>query len=317
MSGISVVIPTYNRADLIPKAIESVLSQTCPVEEVIVVDDGSTDDTPQVLAGYSGRIRVVRQENAGQSAARNAGIAAAKAEWIAFLDDDDEYAPNRVAVALESIGRHPAAEIHITNTAVIIPGARAVNLFEARNVVATELMELQRPLPWVLHGCFFVQAMVARRDTLQDVGLFRGTFYEDLDIFVRLSTRKPWVVDSRPLLRLIRRENASALSDECRSRPLVRCEALVQIHREALALPGLADSEISQARNGLATWLFELGAALTERGNSRLAKRYFAEAAKSFERRHSRIKAKIALWGGAPFICILKRLTENRRKFVR
>jgi glycosyltransferase involved in cell wall biosynthesis len=86
---ISVVIPTYNYGRFLRDAIDSVLAQTYPALEVIVVDDGSTDDTPQVLAEYGDRIRVICQKNEGAGAARNAGIAAARGEYIAFLDSDD------------------------------------------------------------------------------------------------------------------------------------------------------------------------------------------------------------------------------------
>jgi glycosyltransferase involved in cell wall biosynthesis len=86
---ISVVIPTYNRSALIARALESALGQQRPGSEILVVDDGSTDDTERVLAGYGDRIRVVRQANRGGAAARNRGVADARGEWIAFLDSDD------------------------------------------------------------------------------------------------------------------------------------------------------------------------------------------------------------------------------------
>lgn len=101
----SVVIPTYNRADLVGRAIESALGQSLPASEVIVVDDGSTDATAQVLAAFGERIRVVRQANRGCSAARNHGVATSTAEWIAFLDSDDSWAQDHLesmAAAIEA-----------------------------------------------------------------------------------------------------------------------------------------------------------------------------------------------------------------------
>ena len=86
---ISVVIPTYNRGDLIGRAIQSVLEQTRRPHEVIVVDDGSTDDTRHVVSAFGGDIRYIHQTNAGASLARNRGVREAKAEWVAFLDSDD------------------------------------------------------------------------------------------------------------------------------------------------------------------------------------------------------------------------------------
>jgi glycosyltransferase involved in cell wall biosynthesis len=96
MIPVSVVIPAYNAASVLPRAIESVLGQTSRPEEVIVVDDGSTDNTAQVATQYGPSITYIRQDNAGASAARNRGIAEATGEWIAFLDSDDEWLPPKL-----------------------------------------------------------------------------------------------------------------------------------------------------------------------------------------------------------------------------
>jgi glycosyltransferase involved in cell wall biosynthesis len=94
--SVSVVIPTFNRAHSVGKAIESVLAQTFQDFEVIVVDDGSKDDTSKVLAGFGDGIRTISQENRGASAARNAGIRLARGKWVAFLDSDDEWHPTKL-----------------------------------------------------------------------------------------------------------------------------------------------------------------------------------------------------------------------------
>src|SRR5690242_13806787 len=93
---ISVVIPTFNRARCVANAVDSVLVQTFKDCEVIVVDDGSTDATAEVLKGYGNRVRVIQQSNRGVSAARNAGIRSARGEWIAFLDSDDIWNPDKL-----------------------------------------------------------------------------------------------------------------------------------------------------------------------------------------------------------------------------
>ncbi|MBX3703129.1 MAG: glycosyltransferase family 2 protein, partial [Steroidobacteraceae bacterium] len=90
---VSVVIPTYNRAAYIRQAIDSVLQQTMTDFEIIVVDDGSTDDTREVVAGYGERIRYLRTANGGPARARNAGMAEARGQYIAWLDSDDTYHP--------------------------------------------------------------------------------------------------------------------------------------------------------------------------------------------------------------------------------
>lgn len=93
---ISAVIPTYNRAELVIRAIQSALAQTRPPDEVVVVDDGSTDDTSARVAGFGHRVRYVRQSNAGGAVARNRGVEAATGEWVAFLDSDDVWTPHHL-----------------------------------------------------------------------------------------------------------------------------------------------------------------------------------------------------------------------------
>jgi glycosyltransferase involved in cell wall biosynthesis len=92
----SAIIPTYNRRSYLRRAIDSILAQTVPVDEIIVVDDGSTDGTADAVEGWFGdRVRVIRQQNTGVAGARRRGIREARGEWIAFLDSDDEWTPDR------------------------------------------------------------------------------------------------------------------------------------------------------------------------------------------------------------------------------
>lgn len=106
----SVVIPVYNGADTLSRAIESVLAQTYRASEVIIVDDGSTDETTRVIAEFGGQIVHLRQRNAGVSAARNAGANRACGEWLAFLDADDWYYPDRLRWHAEWIERDPTLD---------------------------------------------------------------------------------------------------------------------------------------------------------------------------------------------------------------
>ena len=98
----SVVIPAFNSAATLARAIESVRAQSWPAHEIIVVDDGSTDASAEIAAGFDG-VRLIRQKNSGVSVARNAGAAAASGDWLAFLDADDWYAPDRIKLHAEWI----------------------------------------------------------------------------------------------------------------------------------------------------------------------------------------------------------------------
>lgn len=108
---VSVVTPVYNRADYLPEALDSALSQEFEGLEVVVVDDGSTDGTPEVLRRYGDRIRVHRQENAGQSAAVNTGVGLARGEFVAFLDSDDAWLPGKLARQAPMLDAEPRAAL--------------------------------------------------------------------------------------------------------------------------------------------------------------------------------------------------------------
>jgi glycosyltransferase involved in cell wall biosynthesis len=106
----SVVIPAFNSAATLARAIESVRAQAWPAHEIIVVDDGSTDATAEVAASFGEAVRLIRQPNSGVSVARNAGATAATGDWLAFLDADDWYAPDRLKLHAEWIAEDPALD---------------------------------------------------------------------------------------------------------------------------------------------------------------------------------------------------------------
>ncbi len=112
--SISVVIPCYNAAAFLRATIESILGQTQPVLEVIVVDDGSADDSANIAESFGPPVRVIRQPNQGESAARNRGIEAAGGDWVAFLDADDLWLPTKVELQAEAIRSAPADVVCVT-----------------------------------------------------------------------------------------------------------------------------------------------------------------------------------------------------------
>jgi glycosyltransferase involved in cell wall biosynthesis len=111
MPTVSAIIPTYNRAALLVEAVESALAQHRPPDEILVIDDGSRDDTAARMAAYGERVRYVPQANAGPSAARNHGFRLARGEFLALLDSDDLWTPGRLERQLELLQRHPDTDV--------------------------------------------------------------------------------------------------------------------------------------------------------------------------------------------------------------
>jgi len=159
-SLVSVVIPAHNSRPYIAPALDSILVQKYRPIEILVVDDGSTDSTVQMVRGYAPEVRVIEQEQRGHPAARNAGIRAASGEFLGFLDHDDLWSPDKLELQIASFERNPELDLvfgHIQNffTPEMPP--------DERQRLAVPL----RPLPGLLQG-----AMLARRRSFDHVGLF-------------------------------------------------------------------------------------------------------------------------------------------------
>ncbi|HSF76318.1 MAG TPA: glycosyltransferase [Microcoleus sp.] len=181
---VSVVIPAYNCADYVGQAVESVLHQTIADWEIIVVDDGSRDHTRLVLEKYSDRIRYIYQQNQGVSIARNCGIELARGEFIAFLDADDYFLPNKIAAQLAVFAARP-------HLGIVHSGWRLVNsigepLKEVKPWQNVPKLDLEMWLRW---KPVLPSAMVFRRHWLERAGGFDPRFppAEDTDLVLRLA----------------------------------------------------------------------------------------------------------------------------------
>jgi len=181
---VTAVIPTYNNADLVTDAVDSVLAQTWEAIELIVVDDGSTDDTPRRLAGYGSQIRVIRQENLGPPAARNAGIRAGRGEFVAFLDSDDVWWPRKIELSVEPMLDDP-------NIGVVYTDFQILELATGRRYQVPSY----RRGGWMARELFCecrgvsTSSLVVRRACFDKVGLFDEDLFraQDWDMIVRLA----------------------------------------------------------------------------------------------------------------------------------
>jgi glycosyltransferase involved in cell wall biosynthesis len=206
----SVIIPTYNRANFVTKAVNSVLRQSFKDYEIIVVDDGSTDTTTQALEQYGRTITVVYQANSGVSIARNAGIRMANGTWIAFLDSDDEWKENYLARQLEQISSNPNVVAFITNAINIHPDGQSHTHFEntiLKRFGMGTFVRIKRPFRTIMHSHWFLQSMIVRRDVLLRVGLFDAnlTIAEDRDVIARLALEGEFGFNKEVLVKIYRR----------------------------------------------------------------------------------------------------------------
>ena len=191
---ISVVVPTYNRAETLLRALESVVIQTVPVNEVIVVDDGSTDDTAKSVTDYFPNVRYIFQTRKGVSAARNRGILTAKSQWIAFLDSDDEWLPNKLAVQIQALTEQPQYSICHTDEIWIRNGKR-VNPMKKHRKYGGHIFKKCLPLCSISPS-----SVIIKRNVFDDIGYFDETLpaCEDYDLWLRICAKYPVLfVDSQ------------------------------------------------------------------------------------------------------------------------
>ncbi len=183
MQRISVIVPAYNASVTIVAALGSVLGQTRPADEVVVVDDGSQDGTAELVERELPQVRVLRQANAGPSAARNRAAAAAEGDWLAFLDADDLWLPHKLEAQLRALEGH--ADVGMCSCDWVrhedkVPPLPSLAELPQRRITFGEIVRLNR---------FQTSTVLVRRELWQSVGGFRtaidGT--EDWDFWMRVS----------------------------------------------------------------------------------------------------------------------------------
>ena len=219
MRTVSVVIPTYNRAGLIGQAIDSVLAQAYPQVEIIVADDGSTDDTATAVAAYGDRVRYLALSHRGLPAAtRNAGIRAAHGEFLAFLDSDDLFLPDKLAVQSAALEAQPAAALVYSNGVYFrtTPDAPVGRVLDGLPTPSGRVFGA------LLTGNFLAPPVVLmRRAALDSVGLFDESpeFFavEDFDLWLRLAAHAPFIY-APGAVAAIRRHGSSISRDTARLR---------------------------------------------------------------------------------------------------
>ena len=194
--NVSVIIPTYNRKNLLKRALHSVISQTFVPQEIIVVDDGSSDRTKDWVSERFPDVRYIYQDNSGVSSARNAGIKEAKGSWIAFLDSDDEWMPNKLEQQKRVINSFQEAWLCHTNEIWIRNGVR-VNQMKKHQKYGGDVFE----------NCLDIcrispSSVLIKKEVFEMVGLFDESLKvcEDYDLWLRITAVLPVIFLDQPLI---------------------------------------------------------------------------------------------------------------------
>ncbi len=187
MSSISVVIPTHNRAPMLREAVESVLSQSLRPGEILVVDDGSTDETEEVIRCFGKRVGYMKQPNSGPSTARNLGWRSTRGEWVAFLDSDDLWLPRKLELQMKALSNSSDTPLCYTD-----------EIWIRQNKRVNPCKHHAKYSGWIFQHCLprciiSPSSALIRRNVLEELGGFDESLAvcEDYDLWLRLTSRYP------------------------------------------------------------------------------------------------------------------------------
>lgn len=251
MPTVSAVITTYNLAEMLPEAIESVLAQDWKDIQIIVVDDGSTDNTAEVMKKYAGVVQYISQKNAGPSAARNTGIQASGGEFLAFLDGDDLWKPNKTSRQLMEFEKDTTVGL-VSSDFSVHEGDRVTESYLAscRHVASGKIF------PNLLKENFLLpSAAMLRRECVTQVGAWdislRGT--EDRDYWLRVA--RSWRIQVIPEELTIKRNRPDNLTSNQDKLTPYR----IRLFEKVLAMGELTGAERRTARASLSDNYWDLG----------------------------------------------------------
>lgn len=211
---VSAVIPAYNASLFLPEAIESVLSQTFTNFELLVVDDGSTDNTASIVKQYSqkdSRVKLFSQTNQGVSFSRNLGVELAQSKYVAFLDADDRWLPDKLAAHVEYLENNPQVGISFSRVKFIGSDGQFTGQISTGRLTNIQPEHLLYENPTTTTSNW-----VVRREVFQEFGGFdqQMSYSEDLDFLLRVRLSQKWQVEGIDQVLICYRTNSKGLSSE-------------------------------------------------------------------------------------------------------
>ncbi|HLH07363.1 MAG TPA: glycosyltransferase [Terriglobales bacterium] len=276
MTLISVIIPCYNSERFVKRAIDSVLAQTFKDYEIVVVDDGSTDSTAEKVKKYGSLVRYLHQENRGLPAARNSGIKIAQGKYIALLDDDDWWVPEKLEKQLKILATSPRAAMVYCDATVVYESGDPEESFLAQFRYGTKLPRGRVRSQLIEHNFILPSTVLIVRDCLDKVGGFDESFraVEDLDFWLRLASN--WEIEVVPEPLIFRREGSHNMTANAERISTYALRAL----EKANSTLALDRSEKKLLNHKSAQYRWNLGYGYFKKQQFRDAREQFAEAMK-------------------------------------
>lgn len=289
VTEVAVIIPCYNSASSLARALDSALAQTHRDFRIYVIDDGSTDDTAAVLPSYSDRVITVPQPHSGQAAARNHGIRISSSPYIAFLDADDEWLPTKLERQLEILKGDPRIGMIYSDCLTSGTGPFAGSHFARVGPPASGRVFV----PFLSSCNVFTPTVMVRRECLNDVGLFNESLpvCEDFNLWLRIAAR--WQVAVIPEALAIRHLQPGSLS-RTTDVDLAVSSSIASFKHVLQASPNLPENERAALRKTIANRHYEYGAYLIQNGKPGPCRQQMFEAIR-WGRFDWRVAARIVL----------------------
>jgi glycosyltransferase involved in cell wall biosynthesis len=287
MPKVSVIIPTFNREKYVVKAIQSVLGQQFEDYEIIVVDDGSTDHTRNILKNYGNEIHYIYQQNSGVGAARNAGINHSQGEWLAFLDSDDEWKTDYLSKQIEKAQEISGLCMQTTNCLFIGLNGLTKSYFEINKTFSVfkgdDYLFVKNPFCFIVkHGPWPMPATIIRRKAIIRAGLFDPSLNisEDFDLMARVAMIGSFGMIKESLMNVYRREESmnNCLTERVKINPIWAREVDARIYKKLKGTNGLKYKERRALDKILSANRRAIGNILQKSGKTREARKYYQRA---------------------------------------
>jgi glycosyltransferase involved in cell wall biosynthesis len=288
-SEVDVIVPCYNVEHYVRRALDSVLAQTHQDFRIYAVNDGCTDNTTRILETYAPRCVSISQAHAGPAAARNRAIRESASPFIAFIDADDEWLPEKLERQISLLRRNKSLGMVCSHCLISQSGSE-----ENRHFLVDDVPHSGRLFQHLVRNCFvFTPTVVVRRQCLEEIGLFNEALpvSEDFNLWLRIAAR--WEIAIVPEVLAIAKKRSGRLSVTTPPQERLR-SGVASLENVRASCPGLSPAEQHALRLALAERIYFYGSYLLSTGAKTASRRHLASALE-LQSTHWRALAKLAL----------------------